>query len=73
MAIASGISDGLGLGSNARAAMITRGLAEMRRLGLAMGAKEETFSGLSGLGDLVLTCTSVISRNHRQELNSLRA
>ena len=44
--------------------MITRGLAEMRRLGLAMGAKEETFSGLSGLGDLVLTCTSVISRNH---------
>ena len=44
--------------------MITRGLAEMRRLGLAMGAKEETFSGLSGLGDLVLTCTSTISRNH---------
>ena len=64
MAIASGISDGLGLGSNARAALITRGLAEMRRLGLAMGAKEETFSGLSGLGDLVLTCTSTISRNH---------
>ena len=64
MAIASGISDGLGLGNNARAAMITRGLAEMRRLGLAMGAKEETFSGLGGLGDLVLTCTSVISRNH---------
>ena len=64
MAIASGISDGLGLGNNKRAAMITRGLAEMRRLGLAMGAKEETFSGLSGLGDLVLTCTSVISRNH---------
>lgn len=64
MAIASGISDGLGLGNNARAALITRGLAEMRRLGLAMGAKEETFSGLSGLGDLVLTCTSVVSRNH---------
>ncbi|RJQ40628.1 MAG: NAD(P)-dependent glycerol-3-phosphate dehydrogenase [Nitrospiraceae bacterium] len=64
MAIASGISDGLGLGNNARAAMITRGLAEMRRLGLAMGAREETFSGLSGLGDLVLTCTSVASRNY---------
>jgi len=64
MAIASGISDGLGLGSNARAVLITRGLAEMRRLGSAIGAREETFSGLSGLGDLVLTCTSVISRNY---------
>jgi len=64
MAIASGISDGLGLGDNARAALITRGLAEMRRLGVAMGAKAETFSGLSGLGDLVLTCTSTTSRNY---------
>jgi len=64
MAIASGISDGLGLGSNARAALITRGLAEMTRLGVAMGAKEKTFWGLSGLGDLVLTCTDRLSRNH---------
>lgn len=64
MAIASGISDGLGLGHNARAALITRGLAEMRRLGSAMGAKKETFSGLSGLGDLVLTCTGSLSRNY---------
>jgi len=64
MAIASGISDGLGLGSNARAALITRGLAEMTRLGVAMGAKENTFRGLSGLGDLVLTCTDTLSRNH---------
>jgi glycerol-3-phosphate dehydrogenase (NAD(P)+) len=64
MAIASGISDGLGLGSNARAALITRGLAEMTRLGVAMGARENTFWGLSGLGDLVLTCTDKLSRNH---------
>jgi len=64
MAIASGISDGLGLGDNARAALITRGLAEMKRLGIAMGAKAETFAGLSGLGDLVLTCTSTTSRNY---------
>jgi len=64
IAIASGISDGLGLGYNARAALITRGLAEMRRLGYAMGAKKETFSGLSGLGDLVLTCTGPLSRNY---------
>jgi len=64
MAIASGISDGLGLGSNARAALVTRGLAEMIRLGVAMGARENTFRGLSGLGDLVLTCTDNLSRNH---------
>lgn len=64
IAIASGISDGLGLGHSARAALITRGLAEMKRLGLAMGAKKETFSGLSGLGDLVLTCTGHLSRNY---------
>ncbi|MBI5025676.1 MAG: NAD(P)-dependent glycerol-3-phosphate dehydrogenase [Nitrospirae bacterium] len=64
IAIASGISDALGLGFNARAALITRGLAEMTRLGIAMGAKEKTFSGLSGLGDLVLTCTSTLSRNY---------
>jgi len=64
VAIASGISDGLGLGNNARAALITRGLAEMRRLGAAMGAREKTFSGLSGMGDLVLTCTANLSRNY---------
>lgn len=64
IAIASGISDGLGLGHNSRAALITRGLIEMKRLGVAMGAKEETFSGLSGLGDLVLTCTGPLSRNY---------
>ncbi len=64
MAIAAGISDSLGLGNNARATLITRGLAEMTRLGLAMGADERTFSGLSGMGDLVLTCTSPLSRNY---------
>jgi glycerol-3-phosphate dehydrogenase (NAD(P)+) len=64
MAIASGISDSLGLGNNARASLITRGLVEMTRLGVAMGAKERTFSGLSGIGDLVLTCTSPLSRNY---------
>lgn len=64
MAIASGISDGLGLGSSSRAALITRGLAEMTRLGVVMGAEEKTFNGLSGLGDLVLTCTGTLSRNY---------
>lgn len=64
MAIAAGISDGLGLGYNARAALITRGLTEMKRLGRAMGAKEKTFAGLSGMGDLVLTCTAQLSRNY---------
>jgi len=64
MAIASGISDGLELGNNARAALITRGLAEMSRLGVALGAREQTFYGLSGLGDLVLTCTGALSRNY---------
>jgi glycerol-3-phosphate dehydrogenase (NAD(P)+) len=64
MAIASGISDSLGLGNNARASLITRGLVEMTRLGVAMGAKERTFSGLSGIGDLLLTCTSPLSRNY---------
>ncbi len=64
MAIASGISDSLGLGNNARASLITRGLVEMTRLGVTMGAKERTFSGLSGIGDLVLTCTSPLSRNY---------
>jgi glycerol-3-phosphate dehydrogenase (NAD(P)+) len=64
LAIACGIIDGKGLGDNARAALITRGLAEMVRLGIAKGAQAETFRGLSGLGDLVLTCTAGQSRNH---------
>ena len=63
MAIATGILDGLGLGYNPRAALMTRGLAEMSRLGIALGARGETFAGLAGLGDLVLTCTGALSRN----------
>ena len=65
IAIAAGICDGLELGSNAKAALVTRGLVEMTRLGVALGAKPETFAGLAGLGDLVTTCTSDLSRNHR--------
>ncbi|MCC5014142.1 MULTISPECIES: NAD(P)H-dependent glycerol-3-phosphate dehydrogenase [unclassified Legionella] len=65
LAIACGISDGLGYGANAKAALITRGLAEMSRLGIRMGAREETFMGLAGVGDLVLTCTDDQSRNRR--------
>ena len=64
MALAAGVVDGLDLGHNARAALITRGLAEMVRLGNAMGADARTFYGLSGVGDLVLTCTGALSRNH---------
>jgi glycerol-3-phosphate dehydrogenase (NAD(P)+) len=63
MAIAAGACQGLGLGSNALAALITRGLAEMTRLAVALGARPETLSGLAGLGDLVLTCTGALSRN----------
>lgn len=63
IALAAGISDGLGLGHNAKAALITRGVAEMARLGVAMGADAETFYGLAGVGDLVLTCTGELSRN----------
>jgi glycerol-3-phosphate dehydrogenase (NAD(P)+) len=63
MAIAAGISDGMGFGNNARAAMITRGLAEMTRFGVALGANTETFLGLAGAGDLILTCTGQYSRN----------
>jgi glycerol-3-phosphate dehydrogenase (NAD(P)+) len=65
LAIATGLCDGLALGLNARAALITRGLAEMTRLGVALGARAETFNGLSGLGDLVLTATGDLSRNRR--------
>lgn len=63
IAIAAGISDGLGLGFNPRAALITRALAEITRLGMALGARAETFAGLTGIGDLVLTCTGALSRN----------
>jgi glycerol-3-phosphate dehydrogenase (NAD(P)+) len=65
IAIAAGISDGLGFGANARAALITRGLAELTRLGIAMGGKRDTFMGLTGAGDLILTCTDNTSRNRR--------
>ena len=63
MAIASGILEGMGQGVNARAALMTRGLAEMERYGVAFGAKPETFLGLDGVGDLIVTCTSTLSRN----------
>ncbi len=65
LAIAAGVADGLGFGANARAALITRGLMEISRLGMALGGKMETFMGLTGLGDLVLTCTDDQSRNRR--------
>ncbi len=65
IALGAGISDGLGFGDNTKAALVTRGLAEMLRLGVALGAKAETFHGLSGLGDLVATCASPQSRNHQ--------
>ncbi len=65
MAIATGICDGLGLGLNARAALMTRGLAEITRFGVALGAHAETFMGLAGMGDLILTCTGDLSRNRR--------
>lgn len=65
MAVAAGISDGLGLGYNARAALLTRGLAEITRLGLKLGGRPETLGGLSGAGDLILTCTGDLSRNRR--------
>jgi glycerol-3-phosphate dehydrogenase (NAD(P)+) len=69
IAIAAGASDGLGFGYNARAALITRGLAEITRLGVSMGAKPLTFAGLAGIGDLILTCTSDLSRNRMVGLN----
>ncbi|MGV7208204.1 NAD(P)H-dependent glycerol-3-phosphate dehydrogenase [Oxalobacteraceae bacterium A2-2] len=65
LAIATGVADGLGLGLNARAALITRGLAEITRLGMALGGQAETFMGLAGMGDLILTCTGDLSRNRR--------
>jgi glycerol-3-phosphate dehydrogenase (NAD(P)+) len=68
LAIAAGIADGLGFGANTRAALITRGLAEIIRLGTALGGRQETFMGLAGVGDLVLTCTDDQSRNRRMGL-----
>lgn len=65
IALCAGISDGLGLGDNAKAALMTRGISEISRLGVAMGAKATTFAGLSGIGDLIVTCTSMHSRNRR--------
>jgi len=65
IAIAAGICDGLGMGDNSKAALLTRGLVEITRLGVAMGARAETFMGLAGIGDLVTTCASPLSRNHR--------
>lgn len=65
LAIATGIADGMGLGMNARAALITRGLAEISRLGTALGGRSETFMGLTGVGDLILTCTGSLSRNRQ--------
>ena len=65
IALCAGISDGLGYGDNTKAALMTRGIAEIMRLGVAMGARFETFSGLSGIGDLIVTCTSMHSRNRR--------
>ncbi len=69
LAIGAGIAHGLGFGANTRAALITRGLAEMMRLGEAMGAQRDTFTGLAGIGDLVLTCTDTLSRNLRMGLS----
>ncbi len=68
LAIGAGMSDGLGFGANTRVALITRGLNEMMRLGVALGARKETFMGLAGMGDLVLTCTDNLSRNRRMGL-----
>lgn len=65
IAVAAGVCDGMGLGDNSKAALITRGLAEMTRLGVSMGAVATTFAGLTGMGDLIVTCTSPHSRNHR--------
>jgi len=68
LAIGAGMCDGLGFGANARVALITRGLVELKRLGVALGAKQETMMGLAGMGDLVLTCTDNLSRNRRMGL-----
>ena len=64
MALVAGLADGLGYGDNGKASILTRGLAEIARLGVALGARQVTFAGLSGLGDLIATCASPLSRNH---------
>lgn len=68
IALAAGMADGLGYGDNTKAALITRGISEMGRLALAMGAKYETLSGLTGMGDLIVTCASKHSRNRRADI-----
>ena len=65
IALGAGISDGIGFGDNAKAALMTRGITEMQRLGEKLGARAETFAGLTGVGDLIVTCTSMHSRNRR--------
>ena len=65
LALCCGVSDGMGLGDNAKALLMTRGMTEMARLGVALGGRKETFAGLSGMGDLIVTCTSMHSRNRR--------
>ena len=65
LALCCGISDGMGLGDNTKALLMTRGMTEMARLGVALGGRKETFAGLSGMGDLIVTCTSMHSRNRR--------
>jgi len=65
IALSAGISDGLGLGDNTKALLMTRGLTELARLGIALGGRQETFAGLAGIGDMIVTCTSVHSRNRR--------
>lgn len=72
IALAAGAADGLGCGDNTKAALITRGIAEMSRLGVAMGGHIETFNGLTGIGDLIVTCASMHSRNRRQVFSSVR-
>ena len=73
IALAAGIADGLGYGDNTKAALITRGIAEIARLGVAMGGKMESFTGLTGIGDLIVTCASVHSRNRRAGISPSRA
>ena len=67
IALAAGVTDGLGYGDNTKAALMTRGIAELTRLGAALGGQIETFTGLTGIGDLIVTCTSVHSRNRKPD------
>ena len=65
IALCAGVTDGLGLGDNTKALLVTRGLTELARLGIALGGRQETFAGLAGVGDMIVTCTSMHSRNRR--------